>query len=281
MISSISRPRFHSLTLMLVASCLAFQAEAAPLSKGALPADNRIKVLYYDPSDVYVIRAKYGYQTNIVFEQGEEIQTISMGDRSLWQIIPGDNRLYIRPMQENISTNMTLITNIRSYEFDLKSVDSKSENNIYVARFVYDKPNMDAPSPVEVPAPVVLTPPEPKSLGKLKAPEPKFEAPKFAPEPMPLKQSGPVHPNYNYTYSGPDSLAPDKVYDDGKSTYITLSSSARRYTPAVFVVRDDKEYPAPSKIQGGQIIVDEVASALILRSKTGAVRIYNELLSPR
>jgi type IV secretory pathway VirB9-like protein len=40
-------------------------------------------------------------------------------------------------MQENISTNMTLITNLRSYEFDLQSVNEKSESNIYVARFTY------------------------------------------------------------------------------------------------------------------------------------------------
>ncbi len=42
-------------------------------------------------------------------------------------------------MEDGAQTNMTLLTNKHSYQFDLKSLaaDAKSGGNIYVARFIY------------------------------------------------------------------------------------------------------------------------------------------------
>lgn len=114
--------------------------------------DSRIKLLMYDESDVYTITTRYGYQTNIVFAPQEEIELISVGDRSMWQIIPSGNRMFIRPMDEDVITNMTVLTNKRSYQFDLKSVPAdKTTGNIYVAKFVYgghkkEMPMFGAPS---------------------------------------------------------------------------------------------------------------------------------------
>lgn len=104
----------------------------------AFAGDSRIKMLLYDESDVYTITTRYGYQTNVVFSPQEEIQLISVGDRSLWQIIPTGNRMFIRPMEEDVITNMTVITNKHSYQFDLKSLAADKSGNIYVAQFVYD-----------------------------------------------------------------------------------------------------------------------------------------------
>ena len=104
----------------------------------APPSDQRIKQLSYDEGDVYTITTKYGYQTNIVFSPKEDIETISVGDKSVWQIIPSGNRIFIRPMEEDVITNMTVLTNKRSYQFDLKSLGpAQNEGNIYVATFIY------------------------------------------------------------------------------------------------------------------------------------------------
>lgn len=109
--------------------------------------DRRIKLLMYDEADVYTITTRYGYQTNIVFAPQEEIELISVGDRSMWQIIPSGNRMFIRPMDEDVTTNMTVLTNKHSYQFDLKSVaGDKTTGNIYVAKFVYPDHKKDAPS---------------------------------------------------------------------------------------------------------------------------------------
>src|SRR5688572_30855497 len=91
--------------------CLASPAIAAETPD--LPVDNRIKILTYSPLDVYKITTKYGYQTSLVFANNEEISTVSVGDRSLWQIIPSGNRIFIRPMVDDVATNMTVITSMR------------------------------------------------------------------------------------------------------------------------------------------------------------------------
>lgn len=115
-------------------------AASAPSTVQALqvPSDQRMKQMAYNEGDVYTITTKYGYQTNIVFSPKEDIETISVGDKSVWQIIPSGNRLFIRPMEEDVTTNMTVLTNKRSYQFDLKSLGpAQTEGNIYVASFVY------------------------------------------------------------------------------------------------------------------------------------------------
>ena len=223
--------------------------------------NSRIKLLSYDESNVFVIRTKYGYQTNIVFSPQEEIQTISVGDRSLWQIIPAGNRLFIRPLTENITTNMTLITNKHSYEFDLKSVDNGNESNIYVAKFVYP-PKVEA-TPVEAIAPQPAnTQPQTNTVHPLK---------------LPPQKSG--QNNYNYTYSGADALAPQQVYDNGKSIFINYQTL--KSTPTVFIVAGGKEFLTTPTIKGNSLIINDLAGEIVLRNSDGEVHIYNESLSAR
>ncbi len=244
----------------------------------------RVKELVYNEANVYVIRTKYGYQTNIVFDPKEEVQTISVGDRSLWQIIPSGNRLFIRPMTENISTNMTLLTNKHSYEFDLKSVPAKNESNVYVVRFTYPEkiaPLVDnyayAPTSVAAAYTPVQTLTEPKPVITPEAP--KLAAPEVAsPSSIGLL---PIRYNYSYTYAGPDALAPLQVYDDGKSTFIKYKEMAKK-APAVYSIDSSgKETPVAATVKGPSLVIDNVASELALRSSDGEIRVYNESLSPR
>lgn len=100
-------------------------------------SDSRMKVLYYDPNDVYTILTRVGYESYIELSKQEEIDTISVGDRTLWQLIPSGSRLFIRPLRNDVSTNMTLITNKRTYQFDLKSTADEKQKIVYVARFMY------------------------------------------------------------------------------------------------------------------------------------------------
>ena len=53
-----------------------------------------------------------------------------------------DNRLFIKPMERNIRTNMTIITNKKTYQFDLvaNELESGDEKDlVYVVRFEYPK----------------------------------------------------------------------------------------------------------------------------------------------
>ena len=66
-------------------SCFAFLSLLLILDRQAsaeipITTDKRIKTYVYHASDVYLITISPGFQTSIEFGQGEQIQTISLGD---------------------------------------------------------------------------------------------------------------------------------------------------------------------------------------------------------
>lgn len=106
----------------------------------AITSDNRIKTYIYNPNEVYLIVVHSGFQSHIEFAKGEEIQTISMGDSYAWKITPLGNRLFIKPLEKNIRTNMTILTNKRTYQFDIvaRELDGEDDKDlVYVIRFYY------------------------------------------------------------------------------------------------------------------------------------------------
>ena len=105
-----------------------------------ISTDKRIKTLVYSENEIFKLLIHYGYQTNIVFSKGEVVKTVSLGDSFAWKITPIDNRLFIKPLQDMVNTNMTIITNKRTYQFDLFSKNNEgplSDDIVYVLRFFY------------------------------------------------------------------------------------------------------------------------------------------------
>lgn len=106
----------------------------------AVTSDNRIKTYIYNPNEVFLLVVHTGFQSHIEFAKGEEIETISMGDSYAWKITPLANRLFIKPLERNIRTNMTILTNRRTYQFDIVAKELEGEddpNLVYVVRFYY------------------------------------------------------------------------------------------------------------------------------------------------
>ncbi|PCJ26958.1 MAG: hypothetical protein COA94_04605 [Rickettsiales bacterium] len=123
--------------LILAASCGLAYSNDVPLT-----TDSRIKTYLYSPNEVYLLVLHYGFQSHIEFGKNEEIETITVGDSYAWKITPLNNRLFIKPMERNIRTNMTIITNRKIYQFDIvaKELESGSEKDlVYVVRFQYPK----------------------------------------------------------------------------------------------------------------------------------------------
>ena len=105
-----------------------------------LTTDSRIKTYIYSPNEVYLMVLHYGFQSHIEFAKGESIDTITLGDTYAWQITPLDNRIFIKPMEKNIRTNMTVITNRRTYQFDIVAkelLDGEEKDLVYLIRFYY------------------------------------------------------------------------------------------------------------------------------------------------
>ena len=107
-----------------------------------IDVDRRIKQVRYFPNQVYLMVVHFGFQSSIEFDKGEWVENIILGDNYSWKITPLNNLLFIRPMEKNINTNMTVITNKNRYLFDLVSKDfyDYDEDQItYSMKFNYPK----------------------------------------------------------------------------------------------------------------------------------------------
>ncbi|MCI5049713.1 MAG: TrbG/VirB9 family P-type conjugative transfer protein [Rickettsiales bacterium] len=176
--------------------------------------DSRIKTFVYNESDVYSVLTHYGYQSNVEFGKHEEVMTVSVGDRIAWQIVPAGRRLFIKALEENAHTNMTVVTNKRAYQFDLRASGRvplhPSEELVYVVRFFYpdEQPIMpsppiysDVPAPPAMPQMVQQPSPQPASYVQaapvpaatsmpLAAPMPQAMPPQMSPmAPTPMAQA--------------------------------------------------------------------------------------------
>ena len=127
------------LTMLLIFTC---SNKIALGDDSSLTTDIRIKTYFYSPNEVYLLVLHYGFQSHIEFGKGETIETITLGDSYAWKITPLGNRLFIKPMERDIRTNMTIITDKRTYQFDIVSKeleDGEEKDLVYVIRFQYPK----------------------------------------------------------------------------------------------------------------------------------------------
>ena len=134
----------HVIFLIFSIFTLNFGNALADNKELPLTHDNRIRNYVYNENEIFVVNLTFGFQSNIVFAKGEEVKTILLGDTYSWMITPISNRLILKALEQNIRTNMTVITNKRSYYFDLVSSDDNNEyidsgDKVYVIKFYYPK----------------------------------------------------------------------------------------------------------------------------------------------
>lgn len=106
----------------------------------SITTDNRIKTYIYNPNEIYLLVLHFGFQSHIEFAKNEEVQTLILGDSYAWKVTPLGNRLFINPMEKNMRTNMTIITNKRTYQFDIIASELDEDNKedlVYVIKFYY------------------------------------------------------------------------------------------------------------------------------------------------
>ena len=89
----------------------------------SITRDNRIHTYIYNPNEVYLLKLHFGFQSHIEFAKNEEVQNVILGDTYGWKMDRIGNKLFIKPLEKYIRTNMTIITNKRTYEFDISSFE--------------------------------------------------------------------------------------------------------------------------------------------------------------
>jgi len=231
--------------------CAAFFVATTP-SQGALiprpgSGDPRIYVVDYDPAQVVELHATMGYQTFVEFASDEHIENVAVGDAAGWQITPNRaaNLLFVKPLNDVPTTNMTVVTNYRRYSFELSvrpHARSGDKSIVYTLRFQYP----------EVAVATVMAKPS-------------------APEVPPL----PKVANAAYSYDGSPRIVPSRVFDDGKATYFEFRDGDSY--PAIFSLDGDKnEQVVNTYMRSGYIVADQVSRGFVLRQGADVTRVYND-----
>jgi type IV secretion system protein VirB9 len=118
--------------------------------------DPRLQTVEYRGNQVVTLEVAPGYQLALEFAADERIESVGLGDSAAWMVSPtkrGDH-LFIKAIQAGVSTNMTVVTDIRTYAFDLHPLPGPSATMAYTVRFSYPAPpGANAPAAETAPAP--------------------------------------------------------------------------------------------------------------------------------
>lgn len=242
-----SMKKIAKLLIVAVAAIFCSQAQAVQDSI-PLSTDFRIREVPYNVNDVYKFMGHYGYQSAIEFAADEEVKTVSIGDSTSWQIVPSGNRLFLKPIEPNPQTNMMVVTNKRTYNFELhgKETENMADKDMtFILRFVYpgesDVTFLDKNK--------VTTPEVSKDPGKY---------------------------NQRYKISGPERISPIRIFDDGEFTYFQFRD-VNADIPGFFMVDDEgKEAIINYRTVGDYIVVERVTSQFTLRDGRDTVCVFNE-----
>ena len=125
-----------ALVLLALLMPIAAVAEVRP-SPGA--GDPRIQSVLYDTNQVVQLQVATGFQLTVEFALDERIENVAVGDSGAWQVTSnkrGDH-LFIKAVQSGITTNLTVVTDARSYMFDLAPLYGPLPDMAYTVRFTY------------------------------------------------------------------------------------------------------------------------------------------------
>lgn len=233
--------------LSVAASMLAL-ALAAPAHAGRTPnpiaTDNRIRQVQYDPNQVYEVVGSYGFQTTLEFGRNEGVVNWVVGDSIAWQVrhaAATPNKLFIKPVEPNATTNLTVTTSCCTYYMSLGSAKDRSRPT-YVVRFI--------------------------GAGSGDMAGPRAAAP--APAARQAANSGtlvdPSRQNIDYEWAGDKkAIRLQRVFDDGQFTWFKFEQGAQ--IPVIQVVESDG---TPSTVnarrQGDFLVVERTAAMFTLLS---------------
>lgn len=129
-------------------AALLLQVQALPVY-----ADSRMQAIEYRAEHVVPIETAPGYQVTVLLSPDERIESIALGDAGAWQVTAskGGNILFVKLAQPGLATNMTVVTDVRIYAFDLVPLGDASTAMPYTLRFAYPRPSAaDDQLPLEI-----------------------------------------------------------------------------------------------------------------------------------
>lgn len=223
-------------------------------------ADKRIRSEIYNQERVYPVYAKVGNAVLIQLEADEhlnsEASALGIGYGEAWTMGVRGNNIIFKPKAEQPVTNMLVVTNKRTYAFDLKMANAKHPAT-YILRFDYPDSHHKRQTALQAKQ------------------ERAFAA---------LRQTGAIHTdmpiNQDYYGRGNKSLAPTAMWDNGRFTYLQFNNG--RDMPAIYrIEQDGSETLLNTHIENDTVVIHEVNKQLILRLGKAVLLIENRSFNPQ
>lgn len=224
--------------------------------------DPRVRVVDYNPMNVVRLSTFYGVSTHIRFADGETIRDVAIGDDQAWKVVPRGNHLFIKPQATKADTNVTVVTDLRTYQFALVVQPRTAKdttawldpNLIYSLAFNY--PEEEAARSQASARQAALKTRLDEVKGKL------TDAARSA-------------PNTDYWVAGSEEISPTAARDDARFIYLTFSNN--RDMPAIYAVDDqgNEALVNTNVIDGNTIVVQRLVRHLMLRKGAAVASVIN------
>ncbi len=220
-----------------------------------ISTDGRFKSWLYHNNGVYYYEGYYMNPTYIEFSSKENISTVYTPNTTAWSIKINGNKLFLTPVEEDADTTLTVMTNLRTYFFELHARvpnGALDPDITFSVKFRY--PNNT----------------ESKSSGNGNDGSIIQYTTNKGPD-----LSKTENFNFNYTVSGDYIITPIKIFDDGRFTYFEF----KNIVPAIFSV-DSNGYESivNFRVINQYIAVENVNSVFTLRHGQDTVCVFNETM---
>ena len=211
------------------------------LSGKSAAAENISTEFNYYKNSVYEIFAKPNYITTLKLNSDENLVYVGGGDVENWQIDEtnggSENATYlmIKPSFPNLKTNLSVITDKRSYFIVLESTDNSY--NPYVSwKYPYDE-----------------------GMAHIKKIQEKTKSKDIELNAKEINQI-----EFGYTYNKNSKIAPEQVCTDGEKTVLIFNDKLQE-SPVVYVYGDDNTLSLVNYRQiNNKVIIDKVVDKIQL-----------------
>lgn len=103
------------------------------------PGDPHLQTVGYDSEQVVALRIAPGFALTVQLSPDERVETISVGNSAAWQVQPNKRGdvVFIKLAGSGPATNLTILTDVRRYNFTLYPTSSDDRLLGYALRFTY------------------------------------------------------------------------------------------------------------------------------------------------
>ncbi|MGT2455700.1 TrbG/VirB9 family P-type conjugative transfer protein [Cupriavidus basilensis] len=251
--AAICVPAAHAKPQLAASADEKVSAAALPIE---VPDESRIVMFTYSPDAIFRVLTTPGMITHLELEAGEGVVEVpAIGDSIQWRVSGGPRNLYIKPLRPNLVTTLTVVTDKRTYQLDLRSGEPGAKR---FQKVTFHYPEVEA----------ALTLKERDKVDAATNEKARVKSQELGGVPDPTVYE------FGYEMEGDAPFKPTAVFNDGRQTFLRLPSVQDQ--PGVFLYDDDKPSLVNYVVKGDYVVVDRVANKLLLKLGKREVRVIRK-----